>query len=283
MKFIFTADLHGNIIQYEKVFAYAADNHISTIIFGGDLTPKDEKVRTPSFQRIFLQNSLFPLIKKSKVKNILMIMGNDDFKSNESFLYDSQEAVGFKLFNNKSVFLDGFYFVGYPFVPYTPFVWKDWEKRDLESDMGRNLRKETVKEGFISKGNDFIKKNIFEDMKLSSIEKELEALTHNIPSDKLILVTHTPPYNTNCDYTNGKDGKLIHVGSKAVRKIIEKRQPLLSLHGHIHDTVQNTGVFPDYLGKTICAAVGNDHVGEHLYIIKGEIGKTVSIKRERLG
>ncbi|MDR3236203.1 MAG: metallophosphoesterase [Prevotellaceae bacterium] len=159
MKFIFTADLHGNILQYEKVFMYAEKNDISTIIFGGDLTPKDEKSRTPFFQRMFLKESLFPLINKNK--NILIIMGNDDFRSNESFLQDSQESVGFKLFNNQSVFLYGFYFAGYPFVPYTPFVWKDWEKRDLENHTGRNLRKETLKEGFISKGDDFKIKKIF--------------------------------------------------------------------------------------------------------------------------
>ncbi|MDR3236202.1 MAG: hypothetical protein LBT48_05675 [Prevotellaceae bacterium] len=69
-------------------------------------------------------------------------------------------------------------------------------------------------------------------MKLYSIEEDIEKITSNIPNDKLILITHAPPYNTNCDYTKEKNGKLIHVGSKAVRKFIEKRQPLLSLHGH---------------------------------------------------
>ena len=282
MRFIFTADLHGNRHQYEKVFAYAADNGIPTIILGGDLTPKDEPSRTPFHQRMFLKEFLFPLIEKNKDKNILLLMGNDDFKSNESFLYESQESVGFHLFDNKSVFLDGIYFVGYSSVPYTPFVWKDWEKRDLESDTGRNLRKETLREGFISQGDDFIKKDIFEDMKRSSIEGDLEKLTLDIPAEKLILVTHAPPNRTCCDYTQRKDGKLAHVGSKAVRKIIEKRQPLLSLHGHIHDTVQNTGVFPDYLNKTVCAAVGNDHLGERPHIIVAKIGNNITLVRERL-
>ena len=282
MRFIFTADLHGNEIQYEKVFAYANTHRISTIILGGDLTPKSRRLRTPFSQRMFLKNSLFPLIRKNKGKNILMIMGNDDFRSNESFLHDSQEAVGFNLFNGKPVFLDGFCFAGYSPVPYTPFVWKDWEKRDLESDTGKKLRRETLQEGFVSKGDDFVRKNIFEDMKLSSMEGDLKKLTHAIPAEKLVLVTHAPPWRTHCDYTKNKDGKLIHVGSKAVRKIIEKRRPLISLHGHIHDTVRNAGKFQSCLGNTICVAVGNDHLGGRPYIIDVIIGKSIFIKRERL-
>ena len=282
MRFIFTADLHGNTHQYEKVFAYAANNSISVIIFGGDLTPKKEQLRTPFFQRKFLEDFLFPLIEKNRDKNILLMMGNDDFKSNEPFLHDAQQSVGFTLFNNNCVCLKGFYFAGYSSVPYTPFPWKDWEKRDLESDTGRNLRKDALKKGYISKRDRFFEKDIFDDMKLSSIESELDRLTHGIPSDKLILVTHAPPYRTQCDYTKRKDGKLAHVGSKAVRKIIEKRQPLLSLHGHIHDTVHHTGVFPDYLNTTICAAVGNDHLGAHPYIIETKIEENILLTRKKL-
>jgi hypothetical protein len=50
----------------------------------------------------------------------------------------------------------------------------------------------------------------------------------------------------------------------------------------IHDTIRNTEVFPDYLGKSVCASVGNEHTGEHPYIIEVEIEKTFSIKRKRL-
>lgn len=47
----------------------------------------------------------------------------------------------------------------------------------------------------------------------------------------ILLVSHTPPHNTRLDRIhNGK-----HVGSTAIRRLIEKYQPALSVVGHIHE------------------------------------------------
>lgn len=60
----------------------------------------------------------------------------------------------------------------------------------------------------------------------------------------LILVSHVPPYNTRVDRIhNGR-----HVGSTAVRTIIERYQPDLCITGHIHegkgrDSIQKTEIF----------------------------------------
>ena len=56
-----------------------------------------------------------------------------------------------------------------------------------------------------------------------------------------IFVSHTPPFDTNCDKLN--DGT--PVGSKAVRSFIERYQPTYCLCGHIHEAVGH-----DTLGKT---------------------------------
>ena len=74
----------------------------------------------------------------------------------------------------------------------------------------------------------------------------------------IILNTHAPPYNTRLDLAPKLDKNLkpvtamgspvmIHVGSKSIRKFIEKYQPLIGLHGHIHesyasDKIKNTTV-----------------------------------------
>ncbi len=46
-----------------------------------------------------------------------------------------------------------------------------------------------------------------------------------------ILVTHDPPFNTALDLNLRQE----HVGSRSVRHIIEEKQPLLALCGHIHE------------------------------------------------
>lgn len=82
---------------------------------------------------------------------------------------------------------------------------------------------------------------------------------------KCIFNIHVPPYDTNCDQDVQYDedlnpildgGELAtgSVGSKAVRQAIEKYQPLLSLHGHVHGS---RGV--SYIGKTLAINPGSDY------------------------
>jgi Icc-related predicted phosphoesterase len=68
------------------------------------------------------------------------------------------------------------------------------------------------------------------ELKEGEIEEELSALTCNL-NDKWVLVTHVPAYGTCADLL--PDG--IHVGSKSVRKIIERKQPLVALCAHVHE------------------------------------------------
>jgi hypothetical protein len=50
-------------------------------------------------------------------------------------------------------------------------------------------------------------------------------------AERLILVTHEPPFETNADKL--PDGP--HVGSKALREIVEEYQPNIDICGHIHE------------------------------------------------
>ncbi len=49
--------------------------------------------------------------------------------------------------------------------------------------------------------------------------------------NRIILVSHDPPYNTALDLTFAG----LHVGSKSVRKFILQYKPLMGVHGHIHE------------------------------------------------
>ncbi len=65
-----------------------------------------------------------------------------------------------------------------------------------------------------------------------------------VPPERLVLGLHAPPYDTQLDVApkidwdtltvQGQDSA--HVGSTAVREVIEEVQPILSLHGHIHES-----------------------------------------------
>jgi len=47
---------------------------------------------------------------------------------------------------------------------------------------------------------------------------------------------------------------MVPVGSKAVRKMIEKYQPFLGLHGHIHEASGSIKI-----GKTYCVNPGSEY------------------------
>ncbi|MEM1650139.1 MAG: hypothetical protein QXX47_04625, partial [Sulfolobales archaeon] len=95
---------------------------------------------------------------------------------------------------------------------------------------------------------------------------------------------HPPPYNTHLDLAPmlGKDLKPVtiagvvqyeHVGSKAVRKIIEKYQPLIGLHGHIHES---GGM--DRIKKTIVVNPGSEYSEGVLkgFIVEIDGGKLIN-------
>jgi len=74
----------------------------------------------------------------------------------------------------------------------------------------------------------------------------IDAMAAHVPDpSRAIFNLHCPPFKSGLDEAPAIDAdlRLLHggralrpVGSTAVREAIEKRQPLLSLHGHIHES-----------------------------------------------
>ena len=99
--------------------------------------------------------------------------------------------------------------------------------------------------------------NTFREKKEEDIYSDLKRIVSKISNYSYAIYNfHAPPYNTNLDNAPlldtdlkpvGRGGEIVytHVGSTSVRKIIEETNPLLGLHGHIHesrgfDRVKNT-------------------------------------------
>jgi len=98
--------------------------------------------------------------------------------------------------------------------------------------------------------------------------KRLNKLLNQVSVDwnHILLNTHCPPYNTRLDLAPKLDKNLkpitamgqpimVHVGSKSIRKFIEKYQPLMGLHGHIHESYAS-----DKIGKTIVVNPGSEYM-----------------------
>ena len=106
----------------------------------------------------------------------------------------------------------------------------------------------------------------------ATIQKDLDQLYGEDDLSRAILLFHTPPYQTNLDRA-ALDGKMIdyvpmdvHVGSIAVKRLIEERQPLITLHGHVHESARLTGSWKDRIGETYSFSAAHD--GDELALIR---------------
>ncbi len=88
------------------------------------------------------------------------------------------------------------------------------------------------------------------------IKKTLLELMHN--EKNVILLTHLPPFGLGIDISksNGK-----HIGSKAVKEVLEKEQPLLHICGHAHNSFGE-----EKIGKTTSINIGAVKEGRALLL-----------------
>jgi Icc-related predicted phosphoesterase len=287
-KILYTADLHGNEEQFQKLANYSKKESSDAVIIGGDIAPKnfstDNHIKE---QRDFLEKKLpyflDPISAKSR---LFLIMGNDDYSCNLDVL-KKQEKIGlFELIHNKrrkigksitknllnpimGKKMGKLDLVGYNFVSITRFSLKDWEKYDLSDVPEKYVRDyEELKKEYILHGIKSTKQGLrefnFPDRveETDSIQKDLftDFFTKNVKNT--VYVIHCPPYGTKLDKTLRGS-----VGSIAVRQFIEKYEPYLTLHGHVHETVKLTGRYTEEIGKTVCISAGNSDRTKELAVI----------------
>ena len=70
----------------------------------------------------------------------------------------------------------------------------------------------------------------------------------------------------------------VHVGSIAIRRFIEERQPLVTLHGHVHESARLTGAWRDRIGRTHVFSAAHD--GPELALVRFDLEDPASATRE---
>jgi Icc-related predicted phosphoesterase len=96
--------------------------------------------------------------------------------------------------------------------------------------------------------------------------RRVEALADQVEDlSRCVFNLHVPPHDSTLDTApaltadlevvmSGSAPKLVPVGSTAVRELIERYQPLLSLHGHVHESPGATRI-----GRTLSVNPGSDY------------------------
>lgn len=267
-RLLYTSDLHGNLELYRAAGEAARHFEAHAVVLGGDLcpgTPSASSTHLPKAQPEFLLRELGPMVEAWKRAQpslrVFAIPGNDDCQTVLPALEELGQKGILENLHQKAGTLGSYTLVGLSFVPPTPFAIKDFERRDSAQAARREPQFSRCVVG-TPQGFQVVKD--FEAYLDShpTIEEELGRLPESNPG-RTIAVIHGPPHQTRCDVLyNGQ-----HIGSEAVRRWIERRQPLLTLHGHIHESPKLSGAFCDRIGTTTVVNPGCDHQHPHLVFI----------------
>ena len=205
-----------------------------------------------------------------------VIMGNDDPRMYEHLFIDADKAGILDYIHQKTISHKKTYVTGYSYVPPTPFQLKDWERYDIS---------QYVDVGAVSpeQGRRTIDVPL-DEIKYSTIAEDLEKLSQQSPATKTIYLFHSPPYHSCLDRADLHGKKVdhapidVHVGSVAIQRFIKSKQPLLTLHGHVHESAQITGWWKEKVDRTFSFTAAHD--GPELAIVRFDTENLKNATRE---
>jgi Icc-related predicted phosphoesterase len=260
----FVSDLHGHLDRYQKLYMTIRNEQPDAVFLGGDILPSFfQTVSAPNheyseFIKDHLEKNLIQLREElgTAYPRVFLILGNDDGRTVESSILDAAGRGVWEYVHNRRAIFQNYSVFGYSFIPPSPFLLKDWEKYDVSRyvDPGAISPEEGVRSYQLDEYS----------QKYSTIKKDLDQLAGDANLEKAIFLFHSPPYKTKLDRA-ALDGKMIdhvpldvHVGSIAIRQFIESHQPMLTLHGHVHESAFISKAWKDRLGATYLFSAAHD-------------------------
>ncbi|MCP4546525.1 MAG: hypothetical protein GY835_08685 [bacterium] len=270
--FFFVSDLHGSLERYNKLFALIEEERPEAVLLGGDLLPMFYITdwNKGSDRQDFILDYLEPgfarlrTILGDNFPQVFLILGNDDLRADEVGLLEGERRGIWRYAHGRHLQLGDLSIYGYSYVPPTPFRLKDWERYDVSR---------YVDPGCVSPEEGWHSVDVSTaQLRYTSILKDLRELTGDDDLSRSIFLFHSPPYKTLLDRA-ALDGKSVdhvpldlNVGSIAIQRFIAARQPLLTLHGHVHESTRITGSWRDLIGKSHAFQAAHD--GPELSIIR---------------
>lgn len=281
----FATDLHGQITRYEKLQWRTFKDRPAVLFLGGDLLPP---LRFSGIQldaeKDFVNDYLLPMFRILRARlgsdypEVFLIPGNDDPRCAEPLLVDGADEGLWHYAHQQKFVWGSFCVYGLAYVPPTPFLLKDWERYDVSRYLPPGCS--SPEEGIRTIP---VEENV---LRWSTIQKDLALLVGDDPLDRAVFLFHAPPADTSLDRA-ALDGQTyehvpldVHVGSVAVRRLIEQRQPLLTLHGHVHEAPRITGRWKIPIGRTTC--INGAHDGPELSLVCFDLESPGAATRELL-
>jgi len=276
----FASDLHGRQDRYEKLFAAIEREAPDAVLLGGDLLPglAGGVAERPFFEFLAEELARLRRVLGDGYPRVLAIPGNDDPAVAVEELHKPELAGNLELVHGRRAMIGARAVFGYACVPPSPFALKDFERYDVSRFVDPGAV--SPEDGFRSVPGDD------SGIRYGTIAADLEALGGDTDLKEAVFLLHAPPYQTQLDRA-ALDGRMIdgvpldvHVGSIALRRFIEERQPLLTLHGHVHESARLTGSWSDAIGCTRMFSAAHD--GDELALVRFDLADLDGATRELL-
>ena len=262
---LFATDLHGNAQGYEELLAGAVELRAAAIVLGGDLCPHSRLSSQEAFLRTWLAPRLRRFREAHQEIRVFGLLGNDDWGVLQRELEGWEREGSFCCLHQRAHQLtDELWIAGSSFVPVTPFGMSDFDRFDAPgwrppAKYHPPLFSVTPSSGLCGArsttraADEIIEGSMVELRRRETLEECLAALVRLSPPARTVYVFHAPPAGTALDQIGDRS----HVGSAAIRWFIEQYQPLLTLHGHIHESPLVSGSISETIGKTLMLNPGD--------------------------
>ncbi len=267
-------DLHGDADKYATALRTALDERVEIVVNGGDLLPKGAgRAGQESFLRDFIDPHLSEYDRAGV--HYLACLGNDDLR-----IYDEafDELCGRHAFAENLAQRrwerDGVEFIGMNWVVDYPFRLKDRCRMDHEgyqfqAQFGTGLL--SGRDGLLEIEDWFSYART-----LPTIEDELLELVRPSDMRRAVYVMHMPPVGLGLD----ECGQGPKVGSESVYAFIEREQPMITLHGHIHESPDVSKLWCSSIGDTVCVQPGQSEKGGPLSLVIVDVdGESRTLER----
>ncbi|MCY0860438.1 MAG: metallophosphoesterase [Sulfolobaceae archaeon] len=284
VRILFTSDLHGSDVAFRKFLNAGKMYNANVLIIGGDVAGKalvpivdlgngtyqiEEKVIDKSFlaekiREFSKQGLYYVIISKEEYKEMqeneevvrkyfkeaMINKLREWIKIADERYADSNIPIYINLGNDDPIYL-------------FDVISESKVMKKCEGEIIRIKDKyEMISFGYANPTPWHTPREMEDEKIYEELKKQMEKVQN---PETTILNVHPPPFNTNLDLAPLLDkdlkpvvrgGEIVmqHVGSQGVRKIIEEYQPLLGLHGHIHES----RAF-DKIGKTIVINPGSEY------------------------
>lgn len=250
------ADVHQSEQHWEFLLKAVNKEKPELILIAGDLLPK--------YDGILPQVKYIPRIKdycrsiKDRGAELVLLLSNDD---NQLVIPEMEQGDREGLWHyiqDRVRQVKGYTFCGFPWINDYPFAYKYWvaaESRENLSICPIQLGPPAV----INEKNEIetipnLESYLNSKPSIREVLGNMAAMVEDFT--KSIWLIHCPPARLDLDLCGSGD----RVGSPQIYKFIKEKQPLMTIHGHIHEApASNGGIWARKVGRTMVIQPGQSY------------------------